>query len=181
MIEDRLLLWRFKLGRTDALCRIYDKYKNVLLKLATALLNDTSAAEDIVQDVFVSFAQSAERLKVSGNLRSYLATCVANRVRNQYRAQRGRQEMGLDKAESVALDSKTPEQWIIYGEELRKVNRAIAQLPYEQREVVLLRLHGGMRFRAIADTQSVSVNTVLSRYRYGIDKLRSLLNSEVEK
>ena len=78
MIEDRLLIWKFKCGSTNALCRIYEKYKDNLLRLATALLSETAAAEDIVHDCFVSLAQSPEKLKLGGNLKSYLATCVAN-------------------------------------------------------------------------------------------------------
>ena len=58
MIEDGLLLWRFKNGNEDALCRIYEKYRTRLLKLANALSNDKELADDVVQDVFVSFAQS---------------------------------------------------------------------------------------------------------------------------
>jgi RNA polymerase sigma-70 factor (ECF subfamily) len=55
------------------------------------------------------------------------------------------------------------------------------QLPCEQREVIILHLQSGMRFRAIADSQGVSINTIQSRYRYGLDKLRSLLDFEVKK
>ena len=85
MVEDRLLLWRFKKGNEGALRRVYEKYRTRLLKLANALSNDKDLAEDVVQDVFVSFAQSAGRLRVDGNLRAYLATSVANRVRNRFR------------------------------------------------------------------------------------------------
>ena len=56
----------------------------------------------------------------------------------------------------------------------------MARLPYEQREVIILHLMSDMRFRAIAETQSISISTVQSRYRYGLDKLRTLLNSEVK-
>jgi RNA polymerase sigma factor (sigma-70 family) len=128
-----------------------------------------------------SFAQSGERLKVSGNLHGYLATSVANRVRNRYRAKQEQQKVGMDRAGQVPSDLKTPEQWASYGEELKKVNDALAQVPYEQREVILLHVHGAMRFKVIAESQSVSVNTALSRYRYGIEKLRSVLNSEPNK
>ena len=55
MIEDKILILKFKAGSSDALARIYKKYKNTLLKLAAALTNDSDAAEDIVHDVFVFF------------------------------------------------------------------------------------------------------------------------------
>jgi len=180
MIEDKLLIWRFKCGSAGALCRIYRKYKDNLLRLASALLNDTDAAEDVVQDVFVSFAQSAEKLKLTGNLRSYLATCAANRARNWNRAGKYRETANPDEARSAVSSSKSPEQWIIYSEQLRRLNNALSQLPYEQREAISLHLQGGMKFKAIAELQDVSINTVQSRYRYGLDRLRSILNNEAE-
>ena len=181
MLEDKLLIWKFKCGSSDALCSIYQKYKKDLLKLAAILLNDVNDAEDIVHDVFVSFAQSAEKLKLRGNLRSYLLTCVANRARNRNRANQLRQTTGLDKAETIISDSKRPEELIICSEELRRWSDAMAQLPYEQREVIILRLHGGISFRDIAGQQGISSNTVKSRYRYGLDKLRLILNQEAER
>jgi RNA polymerase sigma-70 factor (ECF subfamily) len=181
MLEDRVLIWKFKSGSSDALCRIYEKYKKDLLRLAAILSNNTSDAEDIVHDVFVSFAQSAEMLKLSGNLKSYLLTCVANRTRNKNRANQYRQTVGLDEAQAVVSQSKTPEQWMIRSEELRRWGDIMAQLPYEQREAVILHLRAGMKFRQIAQSQGVSVNTVKGRYRYGLTKLRSILNGEMEK
>jgi RNA polymerase sigma-70 factor (ECF subfamily) len=87
---------------------------------------------------------------------------------------------GLNEAESAVSNSKKPEQWIIDSEQLRQLNDALAQLPEQQREVIILHLQGAMKFKAIAESQSVSINTVQSRYRYGLDKLRSNLDSEVK-
>jgi DNA-directed RNA polymerase specialized sigma24 family protein len=53
-------------------------------------------------------------------------------------------------------------------------------LPYEQREVVGLHIHGRMTFKQIAAAQQVSIKTVQSRYRYALDKLRALLDGEVQ-
>jgi DNA-directed RNA polymerase specialized sigma24 family protein len=52
MIEDKLFLLKFKFGSKDALTRIYEKHKNYLLRLSTALLHNTNSAEDVVHDVF---------------------------------------------------------------------------------------------------------------------------------
>jgi RNA polymerase sigma-70 factor (ECF subfamily) len=179
MIEDKLLIWRLKQGSNDALGRIYHKYKDYLLRLALGLLNDRAAAEDIVHDCFVSIAQSTEKLKLSGNFKSYMATCVVNRLRNANKAGQRREVVSHDGTETEASNLTRPEQWIIESEKLKLLNNAIAQLPYQQREVVILHAQGEMKFKAIAELQGVSINTVQSRYRYGLDKLRSILNSEV--
>jgi RNA polymerase sigma factor (sigma-70 family) len=181
MLEDKVLIWKFKSGSSDALCRIYEKYRKDLLRLAAILSNNASDAEDIVHDVLVSFAQSARTLKLSGNLKSFLLTCVANRARNKNRSNQRRQAVGLDEAKFVASQSKTPEQWMIQSEELKRWSSIMAQLPYEQREAVILHLRAGMKFRQIAKSQGVSVNTIKGRYRYGLNKLRSILNGEFEK
>ena len=177
MIEDTLLIWRFKAGSKDALCRIYEKYKGHLLTLATALLKDVNSAEDAVHDVFVSFAQSRDRFRVNGSLKSFLATCVVNRARDEIRARR-RQPVGLDEAVSACSNKANPEQSAICSEEMKRLTRAAAELPYEQWEAVVLRAKGGMRFREIARLQGVPAKTVQSRYRYGLDKLQSLLDQE---
>jgi RNA polymerase sigma-70 factor (ECF subfamily) len=179
MIEDKLLIWRIKHGSSDALGRIYKKYKDYLLRLAFAMFNDRDTAEDIVHDCFVSIAQSTEKLKLGGNFKSYLATCVINRLRNANKAGRRKEIVGLDQAQAAVSDLQRPQQWIIESEQLRLLNNAIAQLPYQQREVIILHTQGEMKFKAIAELQGVSINTVQSRYRYGLDKLRSILNSEV--
>ena len=180
MIEDKLLIWRLKHGSNDALGRIYKKYKDYLLRLAFGLLNDRAAAEDIIHDCFVSIAQSTEKLRLRGNFKSYLAMCVINRVRNINKAGRRRKIIGPDETGNATSNFERPEQWIIDNEQLRLLNNAIAQLPIQQREVIILHAQGDMKFKAIAELQGVSINTVQSRYRYGLDKMRSILNSEVK-
>jgi len=180
MIEDRLLIWKFKLGSKDALRRIYEKYSGFLLTLAIALLNDVGKAEDVVHDFFVSFAQSGKKLQLNGSFKWYLATCVTNRARDRLRT-RQLQTVDLDQADSIHSDTNEPESAAMCNEELEKLCVAMEQLPYEQREAVLLHTKGDMKFRQIAKLQDVSIKTVQSRYRYGMDKLRSLLNSEMEK
>ena len=180
MVEDRLLIWKFKCGSQEALSRIYEKYNGYLISLATALLNDIHYAEDVVHDSFVSFAQSANKLKMNGNLKSYLATCVANLARDRIRT-RQRNPISLNEDNLVYSTTIDPEFMVVQDEELQQLNEAMSQLPYEQREVIVLHLQGRMRFTQIAILRDISVNTIRSQYRYGLNKLRSLLNGEVIK
>jgi RNA polymerase sigma-70 factor (ECF subfamily) len=180
LIEDKILIWRFNRGDCEAVRRIYEKYKHELVALAVSLLKDISAAEDLVHDVFVSFLQ-LERFNLTGSLKGYLATCVANAARNVIRTAVRRQQGSLETAEFVATDSVSPDCDAIFGEESRLLSHAIWQLPYEQREAVLLHVQSGLKFAEIAKSQNISINTVLGRYRYGLEKLRSSLNGEVQK
>ena len=128
MMEDRILIWRFKRGSQDALRRIYEKYRLDLLKLATSLAGDVNTAEDVVQDVFVSFAQTGSRIQPAGDLRKYLVTCVANRIRNRRRDLSRHETSGFDEAEWVVCAARRPQQWTMLNEELRSLSRAMAQI-----------------------------------------------------
>jgi len=178
MVEDKLLVWEFKRGSSKALQRIYEKYVAYLVTVATALLHDVNSAEDIVHDFFVSFGQSADKLKVEGSLKAYLTTCVVNLIRDKIRTSR-RERATLDEADSVCSTANGPELSAVCSEEFQQLFRAMAKLPYEQREVVILHLQGGLMFKQIAKLQHVSTNTAWSRYRYALEKLRSQLNSEM--
>jgi RNA polymerase sigma-70 factor (ECF subfamily) len=178
MIEDELLKWKFKAGSKDALQRIYEKYRDFLLTLAMALINDAGLAEDIVQDVFVMFAQSGSTFKLRGSLKSYLATCTLNRCRDQIRAHKHR-PLSLDEDTPMQSDFDPPDKRMITDEQSRLVAGAMAQLPYEQREVIALHLNAAMKLRHIAGLQNVSVSTIKGRYRYGLQKLRTALNGRL--
>jgi RNA polymerase sigma-70 factor (ECF subfamily) len=181
VLEDRLLVHKLKHGSREALCRIYEKYRDDLLRLASSLMTESTGAEDVVHDVFTCFVRSAKQFRLTGSLRGYLTTCVANRARNANRAKQRQRATGLDEAWLVTSDLHRPDRWIISSEQSKRLNEALAQLPYEQREVVVLHLQGRMKFREIAKLQKAPVKTVQSRYRYALDKLRSLLDSEFEK
>ncbi|UCD51767.1 MAG: sigma-70 family RNA polymerase sigma factor [Phycisphaerales bacterium] len=178
-MEDKLLILAFRGGSTEALCRIYEKYEQTMLSVATALLSDVGAAEDVVHDVFVTLAQAPEKLRLSGSLRGYLTTCVANLARDRLRARR-RASRNLEHQRPNAKEASAPLPGILHDEQVRQLTEALEQLPYEQREVLVLHLRGGLPFRAIAKSQNVSINTAQSRYRYGIEKLRAMLNGEVD-
>ena len=178
MFEDKLLIWKLKRGSSEALEEIYEKYELFLTTVATALSNNIDVAEDVVHDFFVSLVISANKLRINGNLKAYLAICVANLTRDRLRRKQ-RESIGLDNDIQIASGTMEPEQSAIRREESLKLYRAISQLPYEQKEVIVLHLLGSMKFTQIAKLREVSVNTIRSQYRYGLSKLRSLMNGEM--
>jgi RNA polymerase sigma-70 factor (ECF subfamily) len=68
---------------------------------------------------------------------------------------------------------------VICNEQLKQLSDAMAQLPFDQREVIMLHFQAAMTFKTIAESLDISVNTAKSRYRYGMDKLRLLFENEV--
>jgi len=178
-LEDKLLIRKLNRGNEDALCRIYQKYRDDLVRIAAGLLNDVSTAEDVVQEVFLMLVRYADRYTITKSLKGYLTACVANKVRNVYRTKSAQPSVSLDGLKQEVSKSKGPEQCVVCDEEFQNLYKAIAQLPYEQKEAVILHIQGKMKFRHIARLQGTSIKTTLSRYRYGLNKLRSMLNSEV--
>ncbi len=178
MRDDRRLVRQLRQGDRNALRRVYEENKDALLTIATCLLADASAAEDVLHDVFVTFASKARTLRIRGSLKGYLATCVANRARDRLRT-RPRQPVPLAAAADTSAPGSEPGAQLVDCEEAERLYDALAELPYEQREVIMLHLHGAMTFRRIAEQQNVSINTAQSRYRYGLEKLRSLLKTGV--
>ena len=174
MFEDQRLLSRLRAGDKDALHRIYEKYIDDLLRVATSLLSDIHSAEDCLHDVFVDFAGTVNGLMIHSNLKSYLISCVANRARDQLRS-KARQLNFQPQQLSSRTPSINPAKQLIAAEESARIFEALAELPYEQREVFVLHIQGQMKFREISGLLGLSINSVQSRYRYAIDKLRTIL------
>ncbi len=175
MSEDRQLIRALRRGRIAAAEQIYLKYKDDLFAVAMSLVADTNTAEDCLQDVFVQLA--ADGCRVRSNLKGYLLSCVVNRARQHFR-QCSVQSNGMAKIPPRKLGASDPAEILSERDEIRVVMRAMAKLSPEQREVIALHLQGDMRFRQIARMLGMSINTVQSRYRYGMERMRQLLNKK---
>lgn len=171
-MEDAYLTKRLLQGDTEALCRIYHEHKLGLFTVAMSLLCRADLAEDCVHDVFTQFASGLDHVQVTRNLKGYLMRCVANRAKNMIKQQHI-QRTHVPRPAQDPTDS--PVGRLIGTEQSMQVFAALAKLPEEQREVITLHLHGQMTFREIGLHLGHSINTVQSRYRYGIEKLRTLL------
>ncbi len=176
MPEDHILLRRSKHGDRSAFDRIYQKQLDALLTVAMSLLGNPGDAEDVVQEVFISFVESLDTFRLRGSLRGFLAACVANKCRDMLRK---RSRLGTDgKASAKTAHASEPLELVIHDEQVRCIQDALSRLPYEQREVITLHVHAGLTFRAVARALEVPLGTVQSRYRYGLNSLRTQLDGE---
>ncbi len=180
MLDDKLLVWKFNRGNRAVLHVIYDKYKADLLALAVALLNNRAGGEDVVHDVFVTFIEKAGRFQLTGSLKGYLLTCVANRARNVNSRACNRMTVGLEDRDFIDPVAAGPAEATLSTEQWKLLADCLGRIPYEQREVILLRLRGGLKFREIAKMRRVPISTIQGQYRYGLQKLRTLMKDEAQ-
>ena len=179
MLEDKMFMIRFNLGDKQVLHRIYEKYKQDMLSLALGMLVDRHTAEDIVHDIF-SRLLALEKLPLTTRLKLYLTCSTLNGVRNANKTHQRRVTRLSTRHSNTTGIAPDPADIVSLIEQHRRLEAALAQLPDDQREVVLLRQVNQLKFKDIATLQKTSIHTVQARYRYGLDKLRSLLNGEVE-
>ena len=147
-----------------------------LLLFARQWVTSRADAEDIVQEAFVRFWRSRHQAREPA---AYLYRCVKNCALEWLRAgqRRGRREEAIAKAEARSSEPLFTLE-LELDERRRLIEAALAQLPAEQREVVVLKIWGELSFAQIAETLEVSANTAASRYRYALAKLREQLAQE---
>jgi RNA polymerase sigma-70 factor (ECF subfamily) len=172
MSEDWQLLKDLQRGENAAWQQIYLKYKDDLLTVAQSLVCDGNTSEDCLQEVFVSLV--SDGCEVRSNLKGYLLSCVVNRARDHLRRRDAQSNCQVN-MQTQRIDVTDPANVLAESDEMRAVIRALDKLPIEQREVIVLHLQGDMKFCQIAAMLDMSINTVQSRYRYGMEKLRQLL------
>jgi len=161
-----------------ALRTAYETHKDALLSLAVYLLRDVAAAEAVLHDVFVRLAARPPALRARSKLKAYWATCVANRARDVLR-RRGREAAG-DLLALLPSEAASPDARLVGEQEARRVRRSLLALPGEQRQVVAMHVYGEMTFKQIAAVVGASPNTIRSRYRYGLARLRAMLKTRDE-
>ncbi|HVX85258.1 MAG TPA: sigma-70 family RNA polymerase sigma factor [Phycisphaerae bacterium] len=147
----------------------YTRHARALFLLARHHLSDPHLAEDAVQQGFIHFWQSRRR---AADPAAYLFTCVRNAalaLRRSARTRR-RHESALPPPPLFLLPPDDPHE---------SLHHALAHLPPEQREVLLLKIWSSLTFAQIAAALAIPLNTAASRYRYALDHLHTLLSPQV--
>lgn len=166
-------------GDPEAFAALYDRLAVRLFNTARTLTS-AADAEDIVHDVFVELARSRQRLAGVIDLEAYVFTMLRHAVsRRRRRFAIDRKAVGLLAAERLRAVGAGESPPRLPDDDLAA---AVAALPIEQREVIALKIDGGLTFAEIAAVMHTSLNTAASRYRYALEKLRvSLATTEVQR
>ena len=157
-------------GDPAAYAALYARLARPLLRVAAAMLGDASEAEDAVHDVFVALARGRERLRYVEDLHAYVFASLRNAIAARIERRRIERRHWERLASIPASASCSPDS----GDEV-ELAAALGALPAEQREIVVMKIDGGLTFAQIAQVLEISPNTAASRYRYALEKLRKFL------
>lgn len=154
-------------GRENAFAALHDQYARSLFRVAWTLLRSRPDAEDAVQDVFLGLYRARSSLGCVENIRAYLFAALRHAVARQTARPR---LCFLPAEEAEAPDSGARGE--LDAETSFLLERGLAALPAEQREVLSLKIDGGLTFAEIAVVLGIRLKTAASRYRYALEKLR---------
>ena len=163
-------------GRAD-FAVFYDRYASRLVGAARTLGCSQAEAEDIVQDLFVRLVHCGV---LAGDVADPEAYAFAS-LRHAVWRRRRRRCLEREAIERIGRASDQPADRPAEtgGIDPERVRAALDLLPEAQREVVALKIDGGLTFAQIARVTNVSLNTAAGRYRYALEKLRAALAAEV--
>ena len=163
-------------GDADAFAALYDRLAARLLGAARTMTGSTADAEDVMHDLFVDLARGRHRLAAVADLEAYVFTMLRHAVgRRRRRTATGRRALVV-----VAHDRGRPNHSAAVALPDDELSTAVANLPPEQREVVALKIDGGLTFAEIGRVMGTSLDTAASRYRYALGRLRQALSGRDE-
>lgn len=148
---------------------LYLQHGAALLLFASMITGERGRAQDAVHQVFLKLIENGS-LSRAQDKKAYLFACIRNAVLNERKLR--------NRHESLETDSAwfSPPDRDVTGEQ--DLRRALAALPDDQRQIVVLHIWGDLTFSQIADLLSISLNTAASRYRYALGKLRNAMSGK---
>jgi RNA polymerase sigma-70 factor (ECF subfamily) len=183
--SDESLMLRYQQGETRAFEVLVQRHRRPIFNFVLRYVRDPAAAEDLTQDCFLRVVRSAEAYVREAKFTTWLYTIARNLCVDRSRRQKHRNMASLDapldgegsgsRIDRVASDGPAVDRQAIGTELKARMAAAIEALPDEQREIFLLREVSDLQFNEIAEIVGVPENTVKSRMRYALEKLREAL------
>lgn len=174
---DEELMLAFGAGDGGAFESLYSRHRLRLFRHLQRQLRDASLAEELFQDVWQRVISARERYQPEAKFSTWLHQIAHNRLADHWRARSHRPDAPDDARERAEQlpDPDSPERQLSAFEERRRLQLALEELPPDQREVLLLRLEQELTLEEIGEITGVGRETVKSRLRYAMDKLRARL------
>jgi RNA polymerase sigma-70 factor (sigma-E family) len=157
--------------------QLFDEEGVSLVRMARLFTDDRNAAEDLVQEAFIRLHKSAHRIRSNKQAASYLRSIVINLARDHNR--RGLMSLRHQEAVPAGSTPDAPEDLLILDEQQARILDELRALSPRQRDCIFLRFYLELSEREIADTLSISRNSVKTHCRRGLASLRGTIGGEV--
>src|SRR6187402_373783 len=187
--SDEVLMVRYQRGDREAFALLVNRHSKQIYNFVLRQLRTPALCEDVTQEVFMRLVQNAAEFKHEARFSTWLYTIARNLCIDQLRKLSHRRHLSLDQREGNQPDAQllgetisdpsplsSAEHNALSSEVRSSIVRAVDSLPDEQREVFLLREVASLPFRDIAEITGVGENTVKSRMRYALDRLKDALS-----
>ena len=175
--SDETLMLAYAAGDAAAFEQLYARHRGKLYRYLQRQLRDNAVADELFQDVWQRVIAARSGWKPDAGFATWLYSIAHHRLGDHWRSLKHRPSAPADADERMArvADPDTPERVLSEFERRRQLQLALDDLPEEQREVLLLRLEQELTLEEIGDITGVGRETVKSRLRYAMDKLRARL------
>jgi len=186
LISDRDLVRLYQQGQQAAITEIIHRYKQKIFSSIFFLVRDRELSEDIFQDTFIKIITSVRegRYNEQGKFLPWALRIAHNLVIDHFRKEKN-MPMKRDTDEYSVFDTMScslpnAHESILMDEKTAMVRQLLEKIPFEQREVVIMRHYGGFSFKEISEILGININTALGRMHYALLKMRELLKSDKE-
>ena len=182
--DDADLLRRYRAGDAAAFTQLYERHRLGLFRFLMGLCGDQAVAEEVFQETWMSLIRSESVQREAAVLfKTWLYQIARNRLIDHWRKQGKRlqrEEVFDEQLHDQAIDEPDPERQLSLSQDQARIQAALADLPAEQREVFLLRAHADLELHEISELTRTPAETVKSRLRYALQKMRRLLSTAEE-
>jgi RNA polymerase sigma-70 factor (ECF subfamily) len=176
--SDESLMLAWAAGQAASFEQLYARHRGPLYRFLDRQLRNGALTDELFQDVWQKVIAARTTWRPEAAFSTWLFRIAHNRLNDHWRGLKHRPPAPIDADERTARvpDPHTPERTLSEFEQRRTLQLALAELPAEQREVLLLRLEQELTLEEIGEITGVGRETVKSRLRYAMDKLRSRLS-----
>jgi RNA polymerase sigma-70 factor (ECF subfamily) len=184
-VADEQLMLRYRDGDATAFETLYGRHRGGVFRYVLRQVGLRSSAEEVFQEIWMKIISSRARYRVEARFATFLYHIAHNCVVDHFRRKTPLHLISLDDEEGEALEvagpaGEQPERVVALRQSAARLLNALALLPPEQREVFLLHEEGGLTLEEIATVTSTGRETVKSRLRYALARLREGIEHETD-
>jgi RNA polymerase sigma factor (sigma-70 family) len=184
MMDDKDLVHLYQQGNQEAITELVHRYKQRIHSTIFFLVKNQELTEDLFQETFIKIINSLRKnhYNEQGKFLPWALRIAHNLVIDYFRKeklmplQRDTEEYSV--FDFMSSNNRNAAEQMIYDEKIKYVRGLMDKLPFEQREVVILRHYAGLSFKEISEMLNININTALGRMHYAVLKMREIVENE---